>query len=163
MSASFIQPINRQSLCVSSLSAYESSLIYLEQSFYSYINPVPDWMTLKLLFTLRTNWQTSQKWLSYWNFWKSTLIDVSRDARLTCLLQGRFQGLLQGIVSTCLISFWSTSRMQRIKENGIRRSWNADDRIRCCNLNKNYYIVRNAGCARSRYTLKLSLIFLFNQ
>ena len=27
-------------------------------------------------------------------------------------------------------------------------------------LNKNYYVVRNAGCARSRYTLKLSLIFL---
>ena len=26
--------------------------------------------------------------------------------------------------------------------------------------NKNYYVVRNAGCARSRYTLKLSLIFL---
>ena len=129
-------------MLVSSLSAYESRLIYLEQSFYSYIipmgqlNPAPDWMTLKLLFTLRTNWQTSQKWLSYWNFWKSTLIDVSRDARLTCLLQGRFQGLLQGIVSTCLISFWSTSRMQRIKENGIRRSRNADDRIRCCNLNR---------------------------
>ena len=128
-------------MLVSSLSAYESSLIYLEQSFYSYIipmgqlNPVPDWMTLKLLFTLRTHWQTSQKWLSCWNFWKATLIDVSRDTRLTCLLQGRFQGLLQGIVSTCLISFWSTSRMQRIKENGIRRSWNADDWIWCCNLN----------------------------
>ena len=27
-------------------------------------------------------------------------------------------------------------------------------------LNKNYYVVRNAGCARSRYTLKLSIIFL---
>ena len=26
--------------------------------------------------------------------------------------------------------------------------------------NKNYYIVRNAGCASSRYTLKLSFIFL---
>ena len=25
--------------------------------------------------------------------------------------------------------------------------------------NKNYYVVRNAGCSRSRYTLKLSLIF----
>ena len=25
--------------------------------------------------------------------------------------------------------------------------------------NKNYYVVRNAGCTRSRYTLKLSLIF----
>ena len=29
--------------------------------------------------------------------------------------------------------------------------------------NKNYYLVRNAGSARSRYTLKLSLIFLINQ
>ena len=27
-------------------------------------------------------------------------------------------------------------------------------------LNKNYYVVRNNGCAQSRYTLKLSLIFL---
>ena len=27
--------------------------------------------------------------------------------------------------------------------------------------NKNYYVVRNAGYARSRYTLKLSLIFNF--
>ena len=26
-------------------------------------------------------------------------------------------------------------------------------------INKNYYVVRNAGCAHSRYTLKLSLIF----
>ena len=26
-----------------------------------------------------------------------------------------------------------------------------------------YYVVRNAGCARSRYTLKLSLIFLINE
>ena len=26
--------------------------------------------------------------------------------------------------------------------------------------NKNYYVVRNAGCARSRYTLECSLIFL---
>ena len=28
------------------------------------------------------------------------------------------------------------------------------------NINKNYYIVRNAGCAHSRYTQILSLIFL---
>ena len=28
------------------------------------------------------------------------------------------------------------------------------------NINKNYYVVRNARCARSRYTLKLSSIFL---
>ena len=26
-------------------------------------------------------------------------------------------------------------------------------------INKNYYVVRNAGCARSRYTLTLSLFF----
>ena len=26
-------------------------------------------------------------------------------------------------------------------------------------LNKNYYVVRNAGCSRSRYTLKLSHFF----
>ena len=26
-------------------------------------------------------------------------------------------------------------------------------------INKNYYVVRNAGCASSRYTLKLSFIF----
>ena len=26
--------------------------------------------------------------------------------------------------------------------------------------NKNYYVARNAGCAHSRYNLKLSLIFL---
>ena len=26
-------------------------------------------------------------------------------------------------------------------------------------INKNYYVVRNAGCARARYTPKLSLIF----
>ena len=30
-------------------------------------------------------------------------------------------------------------------------------------INKNYYVVRNAGCARARYTLKLSLIFLINE
>ena len=30
---------------------------------------------------------------------------------------------------------------------------------KCWQQNKNYYVVRNAGCARSRYTLKLSLIF----
>ena len=29
-------------------------------------------------------------------------------------------------------------------------------------VNKNYYVVRNAGCARSRYALTLSLIFLIN-
>ena len=31
------------------------------------------------------------------------------------------------------------------------------------NINKNYYIVRNAGCAHSRYTLKLYLKFFFNE
>ena len=30
-------------------------------------------------------------------------------------------------------------------------------------VNKNYFVVRNAGCAHSRYTLKLSLIFKINQ
>ena len=30
-------------------------------------------------------------------------------------------------------------------------------------VNKNYYVVRNAGCVRSRYTLKLSLIFIINE
>ena len=29
--------------------------------------------------------------------------------------------------------------------------------------NKNYYVVRKAGCTRSRYTLKLSLIFCINE
>ena len=31
------------------------------------------------------------------------------------------------------------------------------------NWNKNYYVVRNAGCAQSRYILKLSLIFLIDE
>ena len=31
------------------------------------------------------------------------------------------------------------------------------------NKNKNYYVVRNAGSAHSRYTLKLYLIFLINE
>ena len=33
-------------------------------------------------------------------------------------------------------------------------------KTKSCMKNKNYYVVRNSECARSRYTLKLSLIFL---
>ena len=37
--------------------------------------------------------------------------------------------------------------------------WSKIHRFTENSTNKNYYVVRNAGCTRSRYTMKLSLIF----
>ena len=49
---------------------------------------------------------------------------------------------------------WECRRLKGLGLNG-RKHWHHFTLI-----NKNYYVVRNAGCARSWYTLKWSLIFL---
>ena len=58
-----------------------------------------------------------------------------------------------GIIDTC---------EEDIEESQVRRFCTIATQAQI-KKNKNYYVVRNAGCTRSRYTLKLSLIFLINQ
>ena len=52
---------------------------------------------------------------------------------------------------------WPFYTRTRNDENSYYYSCRIESSIE---INKNYYVVRNAGCARSRYTLKLSFIFL---
>ena len=47
-------------------------------------------------------------------------------------------------MASMIFEFWVETGELKVKHNALNGR----------NLNKNYYLVRNAGCARSRYTLK---------
>ena len=67
-------------------------------------------------------------------------------------------------MSTLKVKFW-LFYLQALLTDGLEPIKHNDQEASIENneiMNKNYYLVRNAGCTRSRSTLKLSLTFLIN-
>ena len=85
------------------------------------------------------------------------------DLGVTCILPDFFRGedwnFPDPVPSweTGLREDWEFKIQPYLIERGARRVGKTF--LEQLNKNKNFYVVRNTECARSRYTLKLSLIF----